>query len=100
MKKIINVSIFFLLLVFLAVPVHAAGSAGFSMKGSEQTLHRGSTVTLTVSVSSTEPATSYGLQLSYDSNVFELVNGTTSASGALVNSFNNGFAFMFQSPTA
>jgi len=100
MKKLISLLLSLVLVAALAVPVFAAGSASFSMSASGTTLKRGDTVTLTVSVSCSEPATSYGLSLSYDSSVFELVNGSTSVSGALVNSFNNGFAFMFQSATA
>lgn len=100
MKKIIAICVCFLLVAMLATTVMAAGSASFSASASSKQLRRGETITLTVSVSCSEPATSYGLQLSYDSAVFELVNGSTNASGALVNSFNNGFAAMFQTPTA
>lgn len=100
MKKLVLIALCILLLAASAIPAMAAGTTSFSMSTPDSTLHRGDTVTFTVSVSSSEPATSYGLMLSYDSSVFELVNGTTAVSGALVNSFHNGFAFMFQSPTA
>ena len=88
-----------LLAVSLAIPAFAA-SVSFSMSASNKTLSRGDTVTLSVSVSSSAEATTYGLKLSYDTNVFELVNGACSVPGTLVSSFNNGFAFMFQSAQA
>lgn len=100
MKKIITLLLCLLLIAALAVTVFAAGSASFSVSTSGSTLYRGDTVTLTVQVSSSEPATSYGLQLSYDASVLELVSGSCTVPEALVNSFNNGFAFMFQNATA
>lgn len=100
MKKVFSIILCLLLAAALAVPVFADGSASFSMSASSKTLYHGDTVTLTVSASSSAEATSYGLKLSYNSDVFELVSGNTAASGALLNSFKNGFAFMFQSPTA
>lgn len=100
MKKVLSVILCLLLTAALAVSVFADGTASFSMSASANTLYRGDTVTLTASASSSAEATSYGLRLSYDTNVFELVSGSTAVSGALVNSFNNGFAFLFQSATA
>ena len=98
MRKITIAVLCLLLVAAMAVSAYAA--SGFSMSASSGTLRRGDTVTLTVSVSSSEPATSYGLMLSFDASVFELVNGTCTVGGTLVSSFNNGFAFMFQNPTA
>ncbi len=100
MKKVFSVVLCFLLAVVLAVPVFADGSVSYSMSASNKKLYHGDTVTITASVSSSVGATSYGLKLSYDSSVFELVEGSTTVAGALVNSFNNGFAFMFQNATA
>lgn len=100
MKKTVTAFLCLLLIAALATTAFAAGSASFSMSASGTALRRGDTVTFTVSVSCSEPATSYGLQLGYDTSVFELVSGSTNASGALINSFNNGFAFMFQNSTA
>lgn len=100
MKKLFSITVCILLLVALAVPAMAAGTTSFSMAASNSVLRRGDTVTFTVTVSGGEPATSYGLMLSYDSNVFELVNGSTTVAGTLVSSFHNGFAFMYQTPTA
>ena len=100
MKRTLCILLCLLSVFVLAVPVLAAGNVGFSILASSQTLNAGDTVTLTVHASSSEPATSYGLMLSYDTSVFELVSGNCSVPGALVNSFQNGFAFMFQQPVA
>ena len=97
MKKIIIACLCLLLITVLATNVLAASS---SMSASSKTLRRGDTVTVTASMSSGDPATSYGLMLSYDTTVFELVDGSCTVGGTLVSSFNNGFAFMFQNPTA
>ena len=98
MKKLTTVCLCLLLVAALATTAFAA--TGFSVKASSSSLSRGDSVTLTFSVSSSSEATSYGLMLSYDSSVFELVSGSCNVSGALVSSFSNGFAFMFQTPTA
>lgn len=102
MKKMLTVCLCLLLITALAVPVFAANETTFTASLSATTLYRGDTVSLTVNVTSAENATSYGLELDYDAAVFELVEGSGSCAvpGALVNSFNNGFAFMFQNPTA
>ena len=100
MRKILSLLLCLVLTTALVASVFADESASFSMSASSKTLYRGDTVTLSARVSSNAKATSYGLKLSYDSNVFELVDGGTSVSGAMVTSFNNGFAFMFQNATA
>ena len=100
MKKILSIILCLLLTAAVAVSVLADGTVSFSMSASANTLYRGDTLTLTASASSSDEATSYGLRLAYDTSVFELVSGNTAVSGALVNSFNNGFAFLFQSATA
>lgn len=100
MKKVFTILLCLLLAASLTIPAFADGSVSFSMSASGKTLSRGDTVTLSVSVSSSAEATSYGLRLSYDTSVFELVDGNCSVSGTLVSSFNNGFAFLFQSAQA
>lgn len=100
MKKVFTILLCLLLAASLTIPAFADGSVSFSMSASGSTLSRGDTVTLSVSVSSSAEATSYGLRLTYDTSVFEVVGGECAASGALINSFNNGFAFLFQSPQA
>lgn len=96
----ISIILCILLLAVLTTAVFAAGGVSFSMSASSTSLQRGDTITLTASAYSGEPGTSYGLMLAYDHSVFEEVSGSTAVAGALVNSFNNGFAFMFQTPTA
>lgn len=100
MKKIMNVSLCLLLVSAMAITAFAANKASFFATASADTLYRGDTVTLTVNVDCAEQATSYGLMLTYDTAVFELVDGTCTVGGTLVSSFNNGFAFMYQNPTA
>lgn len=100
MKRVLLIILCVLSLTTLMIPASAAGNTAFSMSASKTTLHRGDTVTYTVSVSGSEPATSYGFMLSYDSSVLELVEGSCTVTGTLVSSFNNGFAFMFQNATA
>lgn len=97
MKKVIIACLCLVLITALATTAFAAG---FSMKTSASKVKPGQTITITASVSCGEPATSYGLKLSYNSDVFELVDGSCTVGGTLVSSFNNGFAFMFQNPTA
>ena len=98
MKKLMAVCAFLVLVAILATTAFAA--VPFSVSPSQNTLQPGESVTLRFSVSSDTPATSYGLMVSYDTAVFELVEGSCNASDALVTSFNNGFAFMFQNATA
>lgn len=100
MKKLLSLVLCVMILAATAVPVMAASNTSFSMSVSDSTPKKGSTVTFTVTVASSEPATSYGLQLSYDSTALELISGSCTVSGTMVSSFNNGFAFMFQTPTA
>ena len=100
MKRILPVILCVLLMATFCMTAAAAEKTVFSLSASQTTLHKGDTVTFTVSVYAAEPATSYGLMLSYDSAVFELVNGSCTVGGTLVSSFNNGFAFMFQNATA
>ena len=100
MKRILPVILCVLLMATFCMTAAAAEKTVFSLSASQTTLHKGDAVTFTVSVYAAEPATSYGLMLSYDSSVFELVNGSCTVGGTLVSSFNNGFAFMFQNATA
>jgi len=99
MKKLISACLALILTMMISADVFAAG-ATFSASASSKTLNKGQQVTITVNVSCGEEATSYGLMLSYDSSVFEFVSGNCTVAGTLVSSFNNGFAFMFQNPTA
>lgn len=100
MKKLMTICLCLLLVAAMATSAFAANGAAFSAKASAETLYRGDTVTLTVNVTCEEKATSYGLMLNFDEALFELVDGSCTVAGTLVSSFNNGFAFMFQNPTA
>ncbi len=100
MKKLTTICLCLLLVAAMAVTTFAAEGATFKAESSAESLYRGDTVTLTVSVNCDQEATSYGLMLSYDTEIFELAEGTCSVADTLVSSFNNGFAFMFRNPTA
>jgi len=99
MKKILTLFVCLLIVSAISVTAFAANETIFSVETSATSVYRGDTVTLTVSINSTEPATSYGLMLDYDTEVLELVGGACTVDDTLVSSFNNGFAFMFQNPT-
>lgn len=98
MKKLASVVLCLLMVAALAVTVFAASGAKFSMTPASKTLERGNQVTLTVKLTNDTAATSYGLKLSYDANVFEIVDGAINENiGAPVATFDatKGFAFMF-----
>ena len=99
MKKLVSVLLCLALVAAMAVTAFADGSVNFSMSASASELERGDTLTINVSVASSTDATSYGLKLSFNQDVFEIVDGACSVPGTLVASFNNGFAFMFQNAT-
>ena len=101
MKKLLSFILSICLVCLLTVPAHAAGSISIKMTASTKTLSRGDTVTVTVSVSGSAAVTQYGVQLKYDSSVFEVVKGSHSVSGAQFAEFNasRGFAVLYGSPT-
>lgn len=107
MKKLVTIVLCLLMVAALSVAVIAAGTAKFTMTPENKTLERGQQVTLTVSLSNTNVATSYGLKLEYDTDVFEVVSGSTSRNVKellldevlATGSFNasRGFALMYYS---
>ena len=107
MKKLTTIVLCLLMVAALAVTVFAANGAKFSMTPATKTLERGQQVTLNVSLSNTNVATSYGLKLEYDADVFEVVSGSTSRNVKellldevlATGSFNasRGFALMYYS---
>ena len=101
MKKLLSFLLSICLICLLTVPAHAAGSVSMKVSASSSTLHRGDTVTFTVSVSGSGAVTQYGLQLKFDSSVFEVVSGSHSVSGAQFAEFNpsRGFAVLYGSAT-
>ena len=101
MKKLISFLLSLCLVCLLTVPAHAAGSVSMKISASSSTVSRGDTVTFTVTVSGSGAVTQYGLKLSYDTSVFEMVGGSHSVSGAQFAEFNEsrGFAVLYGSPT-
>ena len=74
MKKMITI----LLLIavacaVLAFPAMADQTPQMTITASESTLHRGDTVTITVSISETPGCTSVGMGVTFDETVFEMV---------------------------
>ncbi len=98
MKKMIAFGLFLVLLCTLALPVSAA--AYMSVSASSSTLHRGDSFTLTVSLSNDQPVSNGGIVLSYDSSVFEMVDGSRHVGdfgGVTVG--NQGGVFVFETDT-
>ncbi len=102
MKRITAMILCLALLCAAAITAGAAGSAHMGLSASSGTVHRGDTFTLTVSLSNDQPVSNGGIQLSYDSSVFELVSGQCAVSGAIlseVSAAKNGGVFMMQTDT-
>ena len=76
MKKIFRIAICALLLFGLSVPAFAAETTVIKVTASEQELHRGDVVTFTVSISSENAFMVLGLELSYDTEVYEYIDGS------------------------
>ena len=101
MKKIISILLGLSLVVVLATSVFAAGVT-FSMTADKTSFHVGEegTINLAASIDASEVATSYGLKLEFNADVFELVSGECTAAGAMVANYNGkGWAAMFPSAT-
>ena len=107
MKKLATIALCLLMVAALAVTVFAANDAKFSMSPSSKTLERGDQITLTVTLSNTNVADSYGMQLKYDKDVFEIVSGSIARSikemyledklSAATFDAGKGFAFSYKS---
>ena len=87
MKKILFWLTLALLIAALTIPVAAAPSA--SLSASKSTANAGDTVTVKVSVSSLD-CKSGGVEVSFDSKVFELTGGKWLLSGAFITDFSTG----------
>ena len=101
MKKIISILLGLSLVMVLATSVFAAGVT-FSMTADKTSFHVGEegTINLAASIDASEVATSYGLKLEFNADVFELVSGECTAAGAMVANYNGkGWAAMFASAT-
>ena len=101
MKKLLSALLCVLLMCTMIAPAYADGSVQISITPSATTVQRGDEVTFTVSVSGSAACTQYGLQLSYDETVFEMVGGTNTVTGALVADFtpSRGFAVLYSAAT-
>lgn len=89
MKKISLCVVMLLIISMLAVPALAAQSATMSVSASSGTVYRGDTITVTVSTSKVDNATSGGFMFSYDKNVFEYVNGSA---GSTLGGYTSGIS--------
>ena len=86
-------------LLGMAQPASAAGSAHMSIRSSAGTLYRGDSFSLTVSLSNDQPISNGGVILSYDSSVFEFLGGTCHVSNATlaeVSAARGGGVFVLQ----
>ena len=101
MKKLLSFLLSICLICVMIPAAHAAGSVSLRVSASSATVGRGDTITFTVSVSGSGAVTQYGLQLQYDSSVFEMVSGSHSVSGAQFAEFHpsRGFAVLYGSAT-
>ena len=104
MKKLYFFLLSVILIAALTFTAFAAGDVTFGMEASEDTLSAGDALTLTASCTANAEATSYGLMLKYDENVFEYVSGDVTVENTMVKSMgagtSHGFVFMFQEATA
>ena len=100
MKKLITIALCLLMVAALSVAVFAA-TATFSMSPASKTVERGEQFVVTINCENTTPAYSYGVQIKYDTAVFEIVKGSLHndvlSLNPSVKTFNKtrGFAFMF-----
>ena len=100
MKKIVLWFVLALLIAALTIQASAAPSA--SLSASKTSVNAGDTVTVKASVSSMD-CKSGGVEVSFDSKVFELTGGKWLLSGAFITDFSTGTkdgVFAFTSSTA
>ena len=99
MRKIFAWVLCLVVLCGLAVTANAAGSMRIS--ASSATVTRGETITLSVSLSNSDPIGSGGIILGFDSSAFEIVGGSCGVSGAMlaeVSASRGGGVFALQEP--
>lgn len=92
MRKIITLLLCFVMVAAMTVTVFATDSATMSFRASNSTLHRGDTVTITVSLSTVEDCRSAGFAHSFNTSVFEFVSGSCTLSGVAMGSVNSSAA--------
>lgn len=101
MRKIITLLLCLVMVAAMTVTVFATDSATMSFRASSSTVHRGDTVTITVSLSSVEDCRSAGFAHSFNTSVFEFVSGSCTLSGVAMGSVNSSAAsFAYGSGTA
>ena len=71
-----------LLLVAMALPVLAAGSAYMGLSASAVNLYRGDSFTITVNLTNDQKIGRGAIVLNYDASAFEFVGGSCNVSGA------------------
>lgn len=86
-RKLICIISLLLIAVMMAVPVLAAKSVSVTLKADSTTVNSGDKVTITVSAS-VDTCGSGGIELSYDTKVFELVSGEWLLSGTALADFS------------
>ena len=92
MRKIITLLLCFVMVAAMSVTVFATDSAQMSFRASSSTVHRGDTVTITVSLSTVEDCRSAGFAHSFNTSVFEFVSGSCTLSGVAMGSVNSSAA--------
>lgn len=85
MKKILTIALCVLLLIAMAIPVSAAGTA--SLSRSETEVNRGEKFTITVSVSNVAASKSGSIEVTVD-NKFTIVSGEWLISGTIMKDFD------------
>lgn len=100
MKKLSVMLLCVLLAVVLVIPAFAANETVFTVTANKASVAKGDEVTFTVNVSGANAFDLIGVQLAYDTDVFELVSGECSEIGATFADFTNGFAFAFKESVA
>lgn len=87
MKKKILISILTFML-FAAISILPVFGASATAKVNSTNANRGSTVTMTVTLSSSVTVGSGGIEVTYDKNVLELVSGEWNVSGTMLATFD------------
>lgn len=101
-RKLTLILCLMLVMVLMATPVLAAKSVSISLKANETTVNSGDKVTITVSAN-VDSCGSGGIEVSYDTKVFELVSGECVLSNADISYFDTDSkdgAFAFSNSTA
>lgn len=88
-RTIVCIISLLLITVLMATPVLAAGSVSISLSASDSSVGSGDTVTITVSAS-VDSCGSGGIEVSFDTGVFQLTEGQWKLSNAFMSDFSTG----------